>query len=101
MPDSSPLTTPGAERPSRLPVRYVVLAWLCLAAALAYAQRFPLGVGASVLQEDLGLSDEKMGWAMGAFFITYALFQIPGGRLADRWGSRAALALCVAACSVA
>ena len=82
-------------------VRYLVLGWLCLAAALAYGQRLLLGLCATLVQADLSLSDEVMGWAMGAFFITYAAFQVPGGWLASRWGSRAALAASVAICSLA
>ncbi|HEY4310082.1 MAG TPA: MFS transporter [Pirellulales bacterium] len=84
----------------RVAIRYLVLAWLCLAAALAYGQRFLLGLCATLVQADLALSDQAMGWVMGAFFITYAAFQIPGGWLASRWGSRAALAACVAGCSL-
>ncbi len=38
---------------------------------------------------------------MGVFFITYAAFQVPGGWLASRWGSRAALAASVTICSLA
>jgi len=68
---------------------------------LAYAQRFQLGLGVKRMQADLDLSDGQMGWAMGAFFISYAALQIPGGRIAEHWGSRAALALCVTLCSVA
>ena len=82
-------------------MRYVVLAWLCVAAALAYGQRFLLGLCTTLVQKDLELSDKEMGWALGAFFFTYAALQIPGGWLAGRWGSRAALAACVAFCSLA
>jgi ACS family D-galactonate transporter-like MFS transporter len=82
-------------------IRYIVLAWLCLAAMLAYAQRFQLGLATEQVQRDLDLSDRELGWAMGAFFIAYAALQVPGGRLAERIGSRAALAICVALCSFA
>jgi MFS transporter, ACS family, D-galactonate transporter len=82
-------------------VRYIVLTWLCLAAMLAYAQRFQLGLGVKQMQEDLNLSDTEMGWAMGSFYIAYAALQVPGGRFAELAGSRAALALCVGLCSFA
>lgn len=82
-------------------VRYVVLAWLCVAAMLAYAQRFQLALATDPVKADLELTDRQMGWAMGAFFIAYAALQIPGGRLTERIGCRAALALCVALCSFA
>ena len=41
----------------------------------------------------LGLSVNQMGWVMTAFFITYALLQIPSGQLADRFGNRVVLPL--------
>lgn len=68
---------------------------------IAYIQRFPLGVVVTQVQEELDLSDETMGWALGAFFFTYAAMQIPSGWLVDRWGSRASLALFVAFCALA
>jgi ACS family glucarate transporter-like MFS transporter len=40
-----------------------------------------------------GLTDQDMGAIFSSFVIGYALFQIPGGWLADRWGARAVLAL--------
>ncbi len=38
-----------------------------------------------------GLTDQQMGWIFSAFVMGYAIFQIPGGWLADRWGARAVL----------
>src|SRR5688572_28858 len=78
-------------RPTR--VRYVVLLGLCLAAALAYVHRACFGVAESTIRGELGVSVKQMGWAMGLFFWTYALFQIPTGILVDRWGPRKSLLL--------
>ncbi len=44
-------------------------------------------------------ADKRMSYALGAFFLTYALFQIPMGNLADRYGARRVLALSIAAWS--
>jgi len=74
-------------------VRYVVLFGLCLAAGLAYIHRGCLSVVESTVRDDLELSLRQMGWATGIFFWAYALFQIPTGLLADRWGPRRALTL--------
>ena len=60
-------------------VRYFVLAWLCAAATIAYVQRNSLGVLESTVRDDLGLSERQMGLVMGSFFLTYGIFQIPGG----------------------
>src|SRR5262249_5846924 len=41
---------------------------------------------------DLSLTDEQMGLIFGAFWLAYALFEIPGGWMGDRYGSRGTLA---------
>jgi len=79
-----------ANRPSS--ARYVVLALLCAAALSAYVARNCIGVAEANVSEELGLSLEQMGWVMGSFFWSYALMQIPGAWLGQRWGSRRALA---------
>jgi MFS family permease len=45
-------------------------------------------------------ADNRMSYALGAFFFTYALFQIPMGTFADRFGARTVLALSIAAWSI-
>jgi len=45
-------------------------------------------------------ADARMSYALGAFFLTYAIFQIPMGTLADRYGARKVLALSIAAWSL-
>lgn len=64
-----------------------------LAAAFAYLCRNAVGVAESQIRGDLGLTLEQSGWFMGAFFWTYALFQVPAGRFAQKAGTRLALSL--------
>lgn len=45
-------------------------------------------------------ADGRMSYVLGAFFLTYALFQIPIGTLADRFGARAVLTASIAAWSL-
>jgi MFS family permease len=73
-------------------VRYLVLAWLCLAAMIAYVPRNGLGVAEKAVRDDLGLSEGQMGWVLSAFFIGYAFFQIPSAWFGQVWGARRALA---------
>jgi MFS family permease len=40
------------------------------------------------MQQDLGITPERWGWVVGAFTISYALFEIPSGAMADRIGAR-------------
>lgn len=74
------------EAPTRK--RYVVVGALCAVAMVAYVQRNSIGVAEEAIREELQLSKEAMGWVMSAFFLTYALFQLPTGWLAQRLGTR-------------
>jgi MFS family permease len=69
------------------------------AAFWMYIDRVCFGILADPIRDDLGLTDAAKGDVLGAFFLTYALFQIPTGTLADRYGPRAVLAASVAAWS--
>ncbi len=82
-------------------IRYRVVGGLALAAALAYLCRNAVGVAESTIREDLGLSLQQSGWFMGAFFWTYALFQVPAGWFSQVRGTRFALTIFAVAWSVA
>ena len=83
--------TPANTRPTG--TRFGVLAWLCAAAALAYVSRNAIAVAESTVRGDLGLTKEQSGWLMSAFFLSYALCQIPTAQFGQRAGSRRALPL--------
>ena len=87
-PATEPQTAP-AIAPTH--TRFLALAWLCAAAALAYVSRNAIAVAESTVRADLGLTKEQTGMLMSVFFLTYALCQIPTAQLARRWGSRRAL----------
>lgn len=72
-------------------VRYRVLIWLCLAATIAYIPRTSIGVAEEDIRSDLCLTLRQMSWVISAFFITYAVFQIPTGWLGHVWGPRRGL----------
>ena len=40
------------------------------------------------MKSELGISDVEMGWVFSAFTFAYALFEVPSGWLADRFGAR-------------
>lgn len=73
-------------------VRFQLSVWLAIAAALAYACRVSISVAEKAIRTDLGISEDAMGFILGpAFFWSYALAQIPGGWLGQRFGSRRTL----------
>ena len=76
-------------------VRHVVLALTVVAYMITYMDRQILATARPVIRQELGISLVMMGWITFGFRIAYALFQIPGGWLGDRFGARRALALIV------
>src|SRR5262245_49427389 len=82
---------PANARPTR--TRFLVLAWLCAAAALAYLSRNAIAVAESTVRSDLGLTKQQSGWLMSAFFFSYALCSIPAAQVGQHAGSRRALPL--------
>ena len=81
------------RRPSH--VRYAVLGLTVAAYMITYMDRQILAVARPVIRDELNISLVMMGWITFSFRIAYALFQIPGGWLGDRFGARRALALVV------
>lgn len=61
-----------------------------LMAFVMYLHRLTLGeiIKYESFQQTLGASKEELGRILGAFFFTYALFQIPAGWMSDRFGGR-------------
>ena len=73
-------------------MRYFVLMFLCLIAVIAYIQRTGINSASTPIQADFDIDTEQFGKIGFAWLIGYALLQLPAGWLADRWGSRNALA---------
>ncbi len=80
-------------RPSR--TRWTILALLFLISVITYIDRVNISVTARQMMPALGLTEVQMGKVFSAFVLGYALFQIPGGWLGDRWGPRRVLTLAV------
>ncbi|WP_343228249.1 MFS transporter [Sphingomonas yunnanensis] len=78
-----------AARPTR--VRHAVLWLTVLAYLITYMDRVVIATAAPSIQKEYGFSLVTMGWIFAAFQFAYALFQIPGGWLGDRFGPRRAL----------
>ena len=69
-------------------VRYGVLGFLLALTAVSYLDRICIATAAPSMKADLGLSDAEMGYVFSAFTFAYALFEVPSGWLADRFGAR-------------
>lgn len=86
-----------AGQPTR--ARHIVLAALCAVAAITYIQRTSMGVIEKDLREQMGFTKMQSAWVTSGLFVTYSLFQVPGGRLGQLWSCRGALALFALICS--
>ena len=73
-------------------VRYWVLLLTFLTSFIMYMDRVCMGTAAPSIMADFHLSKIAMGWSSSAFNWAYALFQVPGGWMADRYGPRLVLA---------
>jgi ACS family glucarate transporter-like MFS transporter len=69
-------------------VRWTIFLFLCGFAMLSYVQRTSLGVAAQNIMPDLHLSQLQIGWLNAAFATCYALAQLPGGILGQKYGAR-------------
>jgi len=64
-----------------------LVALLSVTATASYLCRVNVSVTSVMMMRELGLSQEAMGRIFSAFLLGYALCQIPGGMLADRFGA--------------
>ncbi len=55
---------------------------------LLYVDRVCISSAKDSISKDLNLTDIQMGWVLSAFALGYALFQVPGGALGDKYGVR-------------
>jgi len=83
-------TQSGPAAPTR--VRYVVLSLTVAAYMITYMDRVAISAAVPSIQKEFGFSIVTMGWILSSFQWAYALFQLPGGWLGDRFGPRRALA---------
>ncbi|MGG3964747.1 MFS transporter [Heyndrickxia faecalis] len=68
--------------------RYIILFVLFLSTALNYLDRTNISVAAPLMKGDLHLNPVALGLIFSAFGWTYAIMQIPGGWLLDKFGPR-------------
>ncbi|HKH93880.1 MAG TPA: MFS transporter [Gemmatimonadaceae bacterium] len=73
-------------KPTR--VRFGMLGLLLLATTINYVDRSNLSIVAPFLSKELGLDPVQMGLLFSAFAWSYAIANLPGGYVIDRFGSR-------------
>ena len=76
--------------------RFILIGVLFFHSMNTYMDRACIATAAEDIKEQLKIGPEMWGIILGIFAIGYALFQIPSGWIADRFGPRKALTLVVA-----
>jgi MFS transporter, ACS family, glucarate transporter len=66
-----------------------------LLSVLLYVDRVCMSSAKESMAGDLKLTDTQMGWVLSIFALGYAIFQVPSGLLADRFGPRFVLSAVV------
>ena len=69
-------------------VRWFIAIACAIGLAINYIDRSAISVALPFMTEDLPLSPAQQGLILSAFSWSYALMQIPAGRLIDRFGER-------------
>lgn len=82
-------------RHSRLPMRYMLVVWLMVMGGIAFMDRTNISIAGIELGREYHIDNTHLGWVFSAFLVGYAVFQVPGGMLARRFGTRKILTLCV------
>ncbi len=78
---------------SRSNVRWFMIFWIFVLSAVAFLDRVNITIAGTSIATEFHLSNVQLGYVFSAFLLGYALFQTPGGWLADRLGPRKVLAI--------
>lgn len=76
------------------------LSGLFLAWAVGYADRILMSVAVIPIAREFALDAGQAGMLLSAFYVSYAVMQLAGGWLSDRYGSRIVVVSCIVAWSV-
>src|SRR6201997_2978592 len=91
MPDGSARPTWGG---------WYILVLISLMYLITYLDRVNISTAAPVISEQFGFDKVTMGVIFSAFVWAYAMFQVPGGWLGDRFGARNVLTIIVSYWSI-
>ncbi|MDX2033756.1 MAG: MFS transporter [Blastocatellia bacterium] len=71
--------------------RHRALTLLFFLSIITYLDRVCISVAGPRMQSELSISPKMWGWVVGAFTLSYAIFEIPTGAMGDRIGARRVL----------
>lgn len=74
-------------------VRWKIFLLMLFLISINYIDRASLSVAMPVIAKEFDIDPAMQGLILSSFFWTYALMQVPGGMLADRFKPRIVIAL--------
>lgn len=80
--------------------KYVVFFFLYIGFCISYIDRSAIGLALPSISKDFALAPTQMGVVISAFFIGYSIMQIPGGWLADHFGSKTVICIALTLWSI-
>src|SRR3979490_1107557 len=89
---STAAALPLAQIEAKTRVRWNIFLAILFLMAVNYIDRASLSVAMPIIAKEFNLSPTTQGLLLSSFFWTYALMQIPGGMLADRFKPRLMIA---------
>jgi sugar phosphate permease len=95
---SKHMAEPAHTQPSR--GRWYILFLISVMYLITYLDRVNISTAAPQISKEFGFDNVTMGFIFSAFVWAYALFQVPGGWLSDRFGARTVLGTIVAYWSI-
>jgi len=93
-PISEAIETRETREPMKTNTKVGFILILCY--LVAWLDRMAINMTIQDMAKDLSIGPEYIGWVLSSFFAGYALFQIPGGLLADRIGARLVILIALA-----
>ncbi len=80
--------------------RHILILLVFAAIFICFIDRVNISIAMIPMVEDYGWDEETQGRILSSFFIGYALLQVIGGRLADKYGGKIVLGVGVIAWSI-
>jgi sugar phosphate permease len=92
------MAEPARTNPSR--GRWYILVLISVMYLITYLDRVNISTAAPLISKEFNFDNVTMGFIFSAFVWAYAMFQVPGGWLSDRFGARTVLGTIVAYWSI-
>ena len=80
--------------------RYVAFFFLYVGFCISYIDRSAIGLALPSISKDFTLAPTQMGVVISAFFIGYSIMQLPGGWMADKFGSKSVILIALTLWSI-